>query len=376
MKKIAVFLIAIFCGMLLSGCTGVSKAEDDSQNLRTSRVTKDTIGAIKAESSNTISLSGGDIVLPNEYRYSILKNGDLTTYFVFNSDKCNEIADERDGRGDGEYEALLREAWSKAKEEALKKVKGKEESLSEDLKGDFVFDTDAYITPYHENNAMIIYEGIDRTTPNSQLTNSQMNSSFYTYFRNSIMGNLTVRNTQKYFGVPYPAFNVDVENVPELTKWLYDEELNGKYYVYTVITYSGENMATTYNEQCFPHTYYCIYLMEKESFDGSFRRWYAFVFCNDSEGDLLSEKNYNDIMNQIKGTFGISLFPTSQYNKNAMNYDAKTDTRDGANYQQLESFFALTKQYHTMYDNQTRNLDELTDEEVEKDDSITEVKFD
>lgn len=375
MKKIAVFLMVIFCGMLLSGCVDENKAEEVSHSIRTSRVIKDSIGAIKAESSNTINLSGGNILLPSEYQYSILKNEDLTTYFVFNPDKCNEIADKRDGRSAGEYEALLKEEWNMAKEDALKNVGGKEELLSENLKGDFVFDTDAYITPYHENNTMIIYEGIDRATPNMMLTNKQMNVSFYTYFRNSVMGNLTVRNTQKKFGVPYPTLNVDVEKVPEMNKWLYDEELNGKYYVYTVTTNSGKHITTTYNEQCYPHTYYCVYLMEKESFDGSFRRWYAFIFCNDSEGNFLSEKNYNDIMNQIKGSFGVSLFPTSQYNKDAKNYDAEWDTRDGLNYQQLEKLFHFTNQYYIISNNLTRNIDDLTDEEVKKDDSITEVKF-
>lgn len=373
-KRTILFFVATLCLILLSAC-GTKK--EDTQSLRTSRTTKKTVGAIKAEDTNVIKLHDGNITLPIDYRYSVSSNDDLTAYFVFNPDECNRIADERDGRTEGEYEALLKESWEKAKEEALKKVKGNEEALqNEELKGEFVFDTDAYITPYHENVSMIIYEGIDRTTPNNELTNSQMNTSFYSYFQTSIMANLTVRNTAKDFGVPYPKTGVDVEKVPEMNKFLYNEKLNGKYYVYTVFTYSGDYMTTTYGIQCFPHTYYGIFLMEKNAFDGSFRRWYAFIFCNDSKGNIFSENDYNDMMKQIKSTFKIEMFPTSQYNKEAVNYDETKDRRNGLSYEQLLNAFTLTSQYHTMYENQTRNLDELTEEEVKKDDSITEVKFD
>lgn len=376
-KKILIMAVAVLCLCVLCSC-GAKKT--DTQALRTSRVTKKTEGAIKAEQTNVIKLHDAEITLPKEYRYAISEEEDLNTYFVFNPTRCNQIADANDGRGEGEYETLLKEMWENARAEALKKVRGDESKLSEDLKGEFVFDKDDYITAYHENISMIVYEGIDRASPNSKLSNSEVNQSLYAYYNDSLASlsaNLSVRNTYKEQAVPYS--DKDLKDATTLTDWqkdLYNQSANGDYYVFTIRTYSGDYMNTTYGLPVFPHTYYCIYFVEKECFNGSMRRWYGFAFSNDSKGNIFAKEDFDDLMEQIKKQFGLDLFPTEVADKTAINYDAEKDTRTGINYEQLSSVFDGTFQYHTMYENQSVNIDELSEEEVAEDDTITEIKFD
>ncbi len=377
-KRLLIMAIATLCLCVLCSC-GAKKT--DTQALRTSRVTKKTEGAIKAESTNVIKLNGGEITLPQDYRYSVLSEEDLTTYFVFNPVECNKIADANDGRTDGEYENLLKEMWENARAEALKKVRGDESKISEELKGEFVFDKDDYITPYHENISMFVYEGIDRNSPNEKLSTNEVNQSLFAYFNDSLASlsaNLSVRSTYKEQAVPYSDKDVKDTSIfsADWQKDLYDQSYNGDYYVFTLRTYSGDYMNTTYGNVVFPHTYYGIYFVEKECFNGSMRRWYGFVFSNDSKGNILSKDDFDDLMKQIKEQFGLNLFPTEVADKNATNYDAEKDTRTGINYEQLLDVFDGTFQYHTMCENQSVNIDELSEEEIAENDSITEIKFD
>ena len=53
----------------LSGC-GSLGGSSASTEVKTSRITKNTVGAIKAEDTNVISLYGGEIKLPEGFRYS------------------------------------------------------------------------------------------------------------------------------------------------------------------------------------------------------------------------------------------------------------------------------------------------------------------
>ena len=105
-KKIFIVVTTLLLSLSLSACTSSSTKSD---SLKTSRVTKQTANAIKAEETNKITLTDGKILLPENYRYAVSKSedGDLTTYFVFNPDKSNEIADKSDGRSKGEYEKLV-----------------------------------------------------------------------------------------------------------------------------------------------------------------------------------------------------------------------------------------------------------------------------
>ena len=305
-KKIFIVVTTLLLSLSLSACTSSSTKSD---SLKTSRVTKQTANAIKAEETNKITLTDGKILLPENYRYAVSKSedGDLTTYFVFNPDKSNEIADKSDGRSKGEYEKLVEEAWRNAKEKAEKKAnsgirklinsfKGKEENTEDDV---FEFDTTAYTTAYNENTFLYIYEGVDRLSPQEHLDDSMINSSLTTCITNTIGSNIEMTSRMiDTFAMPRSIWKT-VNNLPEkktetdiseTDKWQFDETMNGKYYVITFTSYSGDYLASTYGSYCYPHSYYGIFLIEKEASRGSIRKYYGFVFGNVADGTYFIEE--------------------------------------------------------------------------------------
>lgn len=373
MKRKLLFMgVATLLSLSLCGCS-----TSHSNRVKTSRITKQTVGAIKAEGTNVIALTDGKIELPENYRYILKDDGDLKSYFVFNPDVSNAIADKRDGREDGEYEEAVRIAWEQAKAEAEKKAKGffntsKSPILEEDV---FVFDTTAYSTAYNENTYLYIFEGVDRATPDEELTDSEIKMSVSTYIQNSIGANLTLEGMlTDSEPIPKSPKNVD-EYTIEATKWLFNEKLNGDYYVLSFTAYFGDYMSSTYGTLCYPFTYYGVFLLDKECKQGSIRRWYGFVFANDSAGGYFSEEEYTDLFEQIKQEFGISTFYTNPWDKQDYFYDADKDYRKGRSYSQYKELLLGTTQYYKMYENKSRNIDELTDEEIEADDTITVIDF-
>lgn len=367
-KKIFIVVTTLLLSLSLSACTSSSTKSD---SLKTSRVTKQTANAIKAEETNKITLTDGKILLPENYRYAVSKSedGDLTTYFVFNPDKSNEIADKSDGRSKGEYEKLVEEAWRNAKEKAEKKAnsgirklinsfKGKEENTEDDV---FEFDTTAYTTAYNENTFLYIYEGVDRLSPQEHLDDSMINSSLTTCITNTIGSNIEMTSRMiDTFAMPRSIWKT-VNNlpekktetdIPETDKWQFDETMNGKYYVITFTAYSGDYLASTYGSYCYPHSYYGIFLIEKEASRGSIRKYYGFVFGNVADGTYFSEEEYNDIFKQIKSQFKLTQFFTL-YQKDDFAYEEATDFSEGKSYSQFEDFYALTREYYIMRDNDT-----------------------
>ena len=367
-KKIFIVVTTLLLSLSLSACTSSSTKSD---SLKTSRVTKQTANAIKAEETNKITLTDGKILLPENYRYAVSKSedGDLTTYFVFNPDKSNEIADKSDGRSKGEYEKSVEEAWRNAKEKAEKKAnsgirklinsfKGKEENTEDDV---FEFDTTAYTTAYNENTFLYIYEGVDRLSPQKHLDDSMINSSLTTCITNTIGSNIEMTSRMiDTFAMPRSIWKT-VNNlpekktetdIPETDKWQFDETMNGKYYVITFTAYSGDYLASTYGSYCYPHSYYGIFLIEKEASRGSIRKYYGFVFGNVADGTYFSEEEYNDIFKQIKSQFKLTQFFTL-YQKDDFAYEEATDFSEGKSYSQFEDFYALTREYYIMRDNDT-----------------------
>lgn len=392
MKRKLLIATTLLLSLSLTACTSSSTR---SNSVKTSRVTKQTANAIKAEETNEIVLTDGRILLPENYRYAVMESedGDLTTYFVFNPDKSNEIADKRDGRSEGEYEKSVEEAWRIAKEEAEEKANSGINKLINSFKGEeeeetteedvFVFDTTAYTTAYNENTFLYIYEGVDRLSPQEHLDDSMIKSSLTTYITNTIGSNIEMTSRMiDTFAMPrsiwktvnnLPEKKTEID-IPETDKWQFVETMNDKYYVTTFTAYSGDHLASTYGSYCYPHSYYGIFLVEKEASHGSIRKYYGFVFGNVADGTYFSKEEYNDIFKQIKSQFKLTQFFTL-YQKDDYAYEKATDFSKGKSYSQFEDFYALTREYYIMHENKSIDIDSLTDEEVEAGDSITVIDF-
>lgn len=348
----------MFCVSLLSltllclgGCGSANK--EDTTAVKTSRVTSETIGAIKAEETNIIPLHCGDLRIDPRYRVAVSEdaNAEITSYFIFNNDKVNAIADERDGRSGDDYYNAIKEAWDKAqqakKEQAEKfSFLGKKENIEETTETEvFIFDTDAYITPYHEDIAMYVYSGIDRATPSADLRDFEIKASIRNYVDITLGANVQLYNAL-YDTFPTPQKATDMLH-PELN----DPLLNGDFYVLTFTANAGNKIATTYGYYDYAKQYYGIYFMEKDCWDGSFRRWYGIVFANDSVGEIVENDFYEDIFNQLNTTYAITRFYTDYLDVNNYFYDPKKDYRYGKSYEQLLDTFQDTKDYYILLEN-------------------------
>ncbi|MBE5877239.1 MAG: hypothetical protein E7290_10185 [Lachnospiraceae bacterium] len=351
-KKLIFSVITTLVITMLTGCNSLVSVEE----VKTSRITKKTQGAIKANDTNSIELLGGNLLLNNNYRVAVSENeaAEVTTYFVWNPTKANEIADKKDGREGNDYEEAMREAWEKAKalaEEQAKKAWNKDKDMTSHLGESFEFDKDAYITPYNENVVMYIYSGLDRLSPAIELTDAQIKSSIQNYVQNYVVPSTSLSNTM------YDSYSVPQVMENPLYPELSDASLNGDYYVMTFTGVSGQYTASTYGEYFYPRQYYGIWLLEKNVHDSSSRRWYGFIFTNDPAGDTMNEEAYADIMSQIKSEFGITRFYTDTYDTKAYNYDASKDYRNGRSYEQIQTLFSGTQNYYKMLNN-TKSVSE------------------
>lgn len=361
MRKHGVLLAVAVMALSLTACAGGGGSGDSS--VKTSRVTKKTVGAIKAGESNVIELAGGKVALTENYRYAMngVSDNDLVTYFVWNPEKANFIADQRDGRSGDDYENDLKKAWeeaqAKAKENASKNpfTSKQEETTTAGDSEVFVFDKDAYITAYNENITLYVYSGIDRNSPAENLTSTQVKLSLRSYLDKSLGANEQLKNVAYAGSVPdIPSWELIAEESPSHMNPL----TNGEYYVGTFTADSGEPISSTYGENFFPKKYFCIYLLEKEKDEaGSVRRWYGFVLTNDGVGDYMDEEMHKDFYGMLTDEFGITLYPTEIWDTSFYVYDEGKDYRNGLSYEQFEALFDGVKQYYLIFNTKKTEID-------------------
>lgn len=189
-------------------------------------------------------------------------------------------------------------------------VYGKVENESEGYTTYFVWqdkEDKLYSTALDGDIMLYIYDGLDANSPHKEISKKQALISMKTGYINHLGGLVTLRNR---------SYDSDVG--------LSDDEA---YFTYTFCGNSGEYFTTTYSDSCYPKTYYGIYTLNAEV-DASARRYYGFVFSNDSTGEIFKQSEYETLLEQIKSLFGISTFycvPTEEYN----------DFTNGRSYEQL-----------------------------------------
>ena len=160
---------------------------------------------------------------------------------------------------------------------------------------------------------MYIYEGLDTNSPHKEISLAQarmsLKNGYMAYFRDF----MSVKN-----------FIADAEIT---------SSDDSKYYIDCFTGYSGDSISTTYSVTCYPKTYYGIYAMERNT-DTSNRRWYGFIFSNDSEGEIFKKSEYESLFGQIKSCLNVSTFYTP-YKENSIKYDPFNDVSAGRSYEQL-----------------------------------------
>lgn len=194
----------------------------------------------------------------------------------------------------------------------------------------YVWNTkEEYVLPTDFDVIMYIYEGTDLASPDSSLKEADARISV----------------TQNYVQIFRQMVSGSVICDPQAI-------LNGEWYVMQMTGNSGEYLFTTYNTLCYPKQYYGIYAVQNMTTDedGRNRKYYGFIFSNDSTGSIITEREYNSLVEQIKESFAITTLytnPQSEYN-----YDPAVDYSKGYSYSQIETLFQNTKNYYVMLEEQ------------------------
>ena len=185
----------------------------------------------------------------------------------------------------------------------------------------YVWKTDVeYVLPTDTDIIMYIYEGVDSSSPDDTLEDSQARYSIYQnymqIFRESVDGKITA----------------DPSAVS-----------NENWYVLQLTGYSGNYLTTSYGTLCYPKYYYGVYTLQKVTHNYT-RDFYGFVFSNDSTGTIMNEEEYNSLYGQIKDCFSITEF----YSAPQVEYDESKDFSKGYSYQQFSALFSDTANYYGM----------------------------
>lgn len=206
----------------------------------------------------------------------------------------------------------------------------------------YVWNTNAeQVTPQSEDILLYVYEGNDINSPDNELTNQEARISIQSYL-------------QIFRGIS----NASISSDPDVA-------VNDKWYVLQFTGYSGEYETTSYGKACYPKYYYGVYTLQSTTDDYN-RKFYGFIFSNDSKGTVMNEEDYNYIFNQIKDSFVIKEF----YTIPQMEYDAAKDYSDGYDYNQFLRVFADVQNYQGIQKNKT-GYAEYDFVRVEKNNTIT-----
>jgi len=193
----------------------------------------------------------------------------------------------------------------------------------------YVWNTEEkYALPTDSDVVLYVYEGTDLASPDSTLEEVDARISM----------------TQNYIQIFRQMVSGSVISDPQAV-------LNGEWYALQMTGNSGEYLFTTYNSLCYPKQYYGIYVVQNTTDEESnHRRYYGFIFSNDSKGSIITEQEYNSLLEQIKESFTITTLYTNPQNE--YNYDPAVDYSKGYSYSQIKTLFQNTKNYYVMLEEQ------------------------
>lgn len=155
-----------------------------------------------------------------------------------------------------------------------------------------------YINPGDEDIMFYAFRGNDLTTPDTELTLSQANTSIGNYIK------YFTQEAEKRSN-PIIAANGSLRDLNLVDFAGYD------YWVYPFYLYDNrDSITSTYNKMLYPKYYYGVCLLDRDSDGKPSRDWYLLIFSNDSAGKLIDRENYTRIFEQdLKAQFGLESFP-------------------------------------------------------------------
>lgn len=143
-----------------------------------------------------------------------------------------------------------------------------------------------YILDYDGDTLLYIFEGVDTNSPHKSISSAQAKQSISLYasiLTSAVSSTIPVFDTE-------PVITSDKKN-----------------YAISFYTNSGNYTTTTYGENLYPKTYYGLYTLNTKNVNAS-RKFYGFIFSNDTEGEIFKQSEYENLFSQIKKAFGITEF--------------------------------------------------------------------
>lgn len=312
-KKIAVLL----SGLMILSITGCGFS-NFSGTEGTGKVTEQIIvpsDAILAQENNVISLDIGDIKVPDGYTIGSGKFTDPTTKKDFS----------------------VIGVWKTEKKEDAAST-----DLSETEQAAFV----NYKTITDEDILFYVMYGDDNLSPDAELGISEVRTSLSTY--NNYFKTLLSLN--------FPVIDDITKNdtngnpvVDESGNLSARISIDKKWYYTTFTATSGQSLTTTYSTICYPKSYYGVMMLEAQQSPEHSRKYYTFVFSNNSKGEIFNKEDYYSLFSQVKKLYDLYGFYTAP--QLSAEKDQSINYYNGRSFEQLNDLFKDTFNYYIIEEN-------------------------
>ena len=329
MKRRFVLLLSSICVLSMTGC-GISSFSGTKVAAEENTVPSDALVAIE---DTQISLDTGNIKIPDGYTIGSGEFTDSTS----SSTSSNKFT--------------LYGIW-KTEDDDSNETEDTTESTDVEIAAT------EEMTDYKQvtDNDLIFYVmfGEDNNSPDRELSKSEVNTSLKAY--NSYLSSLLSFN--------YPSIDDITLNDSE-GQPIVDEQGNisartskdGNWYYTTFTATSGEKVITTYSTICYPKTYYGIMMLGTDQNPDYSRKYFIFVFSNDSNGEILAEDEYNSLFNQIKTLYSLDGFYTTV--QLSAEKDDSTNYYNGRSYAQFDDLMQDTYNYFILKGNSETEDEQL-----------------
>ena len=198
------------------------------------------------------------------------------------------------------------------------------------------------------DNDILFYvmSGEDNTSPDKELDKGEVKTSLTTY--TNYLSTLLSMNFPKIDDI---TLNDSEGNpiVDEQGKISARTSSDGNWYYTTFTATSGEKVTTTYNTLCYPKSYYGVMVMGTNQNPDYSRKYFIFVFSNDSQGEIMNESAYNSLFTQIKSNFKLHGFYTMP--QLSTEKDPATNYYNGRSYEQFNDLMQDTFNYYILKNN-------------------------
>lgn len=310
-KKLGLIVMLGMTTIMMSGCS-FSSFTGSNTSAEESEIPSDVL---VASEENKISVGSGiaDITVPEDYKV-----------------------------GSGEF---TDQTGNKFNLYGIWKNKNSTDSVSENVSSNETTTVD-YKSPTDKDIEFYAMYGEDTMSPDAELELGEVRTSLATY--NGYLSSLISLNYPMIDDISLndsngqPVVDKSGNTSPRMSR-------DGKWYYTTFTATSGDSVSTTYNTLCYPKSYFGIMMLGTNQNEDSSRKYYIFVFSNDSTGKIMSEAEYDMLYSQIKSVYSLDGFYTAPEMSDSSMVDKSKNYYNGRTYSQFEALMEDTYNYYIIH---------------------------